>query len=103
MVLYKDECNLDQIKESKYEAADLTKITDNQPHLNKEEQGQLPTVAVRYNMGFQGKVRVWKGETVQINTLPGAKFYREMLSKILVAYLQLVKMEMNRLVEIGVL
>ena len=91
------------ILEAKYEKPDLEAIADNQIHLPEGDRKQLLTVLNWHDAAFQGLIGHWNSKKIKLMLKKGAELFHRHLYKIPHAYHQLVKIEVNQLVAIGVL
>ena len=92
-----------EILEAKYEAADLNDICQAQKHLTADEQGKLHTLLSRYEELFDGTLGTWNLEPVDIELLPDAKPYHARAYPVPRCHEATLRMEVTRLVELGVL
>ena len=94
---------LKKILDAKYEAADLAKVVSACDYLNADEQSQLLTLLRKYEHLFDGTLGTWNNEPYNIELKEGAKPYHSMPFPIPKVHEHTLKVELNRLVEIGVL
>ena len=92
-----------EILDAKYEAADLEKICSAQSHLHLQQQKQLLALLNKYADLFDGTLGTWKQKPVDIELLPDAVPYHARPFPVPKCHAQSLKMEVDRLVEIGVL
>ena len=91
------------ILDAKYEAADLQDVCDTAEHLNKEQQQMLFSLLSKYEELFDGSLGTWTGSEVTLNMKPDITPYHARAFPIPRVHLETLKMEVNRLCEIGVL
>ena len=91
------------ILDAKYEKADLREICNNQRHLNQKEQQELYQLLRKHETLFDGTLGKWNGEPYEIELQEGAKPYHARPYPIPKTYEQTLKMEVQRLCDIGVL
>ena len=91
------------ILDAKYEAANLKEIAENCTHLNKSKQQSLQTLLEKYDLLFDGSLGTWTGEPYNIELKPDVTPYHARAFPIPKVHEQTLKMEVNRLVELGVL
>ena len=94
---------LKKILDAKYEAADLAKVVSACDYLNADEQSQLLTLLRKYEHLFDGTLGTWNNEPYNIELKEGAKPYHSRPFPIPKVHEHTLKVELNRLVEIGVL
>ena len=92
-----------KIIEAKYEAANLQEVVSSSDHLDKYQQKQLLQVLTKYQSLFDGTLGHWTGELYDIKLQPDAKPYHARPYPIPKAYEATLKMEVERLCQIGVL
>ena len=81
----------------------MTKVVDEQEHLAIPERLALQKILKTYLNLFQGLRGNWKGKPIHLEFVPGSKPHTSRPFPILQAYRRLVKEEVARLVEIGLL
>ena len=91
------------ILDAKYEAVNLQEIASNCSHLNKDEQHSLYKLLNKYNSLFDGSLGTWTGDPYNIELKPDATPYHARAFPIPKIHEETLKMEVNRLVELGVL
>ena len=91
------------ILDAKYEAANLNAIADSCTHLSIDEQRQLLALLEKYNLLFDGSLGTWTGDPYNIELKPDATPYHARAFPIPKIHEATLKMEVNRLVELGVL
>jgi len=94
---------LKQILDAKYERADLPKFCADQSHLNYEEQQKLLQLFLKHESLFDGTLGQWAGTQYDIELLPDAKPYHAKAFPIPKVHMNTLKLEVDRLCEIGVL
>ena len=87
----------------KYEPVQLTKVINEQDHSTIPERLALEKVLKAHIEIFQGLRGNWKGKPVHLDFIPDAKPHSSRPFPIPQAYKKLVKEEVKRLVEIGLL
>ena len=92
-----------KILAAKYEPINLTKVVDEQEHLAIPERLALQKILKTYLNLFQGLRGNWKGKPIHLEFVPGSKPHTSRPFPIPQAYRRLVKEEVARLVEIGLL
>ena len=92
-----------QILDAKYEAADLEKVCAEQDHLALEERRQLLALLNKYSDLFDGTLGKWKLEPVELELKEGATPYHARPYPIPKCHYDTLRMEVDRLEEIGVL
>ena len=92
-----------EILEAKCEAADLNDICQAQKHLTADEQGKLHTLLSRYEKLFDGTLGTWNLEPVDLELTPDAKPYHARPYPVPRCHEATLRMEVARLVELGVL
>ena len=90
-----------EIKESKYEAADLEEVANNQSNLNPKQKGKFYALLKKCKNFFLGKKGKWKGPKVSIELKKDAKPVQSKPYKVPQAHLKVFKEEIDRLVAIG--
>jgi hypothetical protein len=91
------------ILDAKYEAANLQEIANSCTHLSDDEQQSLHMLLNKYNSLFDGSLGTWTGEPYNIELKQDATPYHARAFPIPKVHEQTLKMEVNRLVELGVL
>ena len=91
------------ILDAKYEAANLNEIANSCTHLSQDKQQSLQALLEKYNCLFDGSLGTWTGEPYNIELKPDATPYHARAFPIPKVHEQTLKMEVNRLVELGVL
>jgi hypothetical protein len=92
------------ILEAKYEKADLRKeVDDNCPQLTSKQRKQLTKLLMKFEKLFDGTLGTWKNTKYDIELKPGATPYHGRPYSIPRAYEQQLRVEVERLVQIGVL
>ena len=92
-----------QILEAKYEAADLDKVCSNQSHLTQDEKEQLQSLLSRFEDLFDGTLGKWNLDPVELELKPDATPFHARPYPIPKCHADTLRMEVDRLVEIGVL
>ena len=92
-----------QILDAKYEAADLEKVCSAQTQLADHERKQLLTLLNKYAELFDGTLGEWNLEPVELELKPDATPYHARPYPIPKCHSETLRMEVDRLVEIGVL
>lgn len=91
------------ILEAKYEKADLQEIIDDVPHLTPSQRKVLYNTLNEYRTLFDGSLGKWKMGAYKIELRPDATPYHARAYPVPKAYTETLKVEVNRLVEAGVL
>ena len=91
------------ILDAKYEAADFDQIVAESVHLNNKEQQKLLQLLEKYQSLFDGTLGLWKDKLVKIELKEGATPYHARSYNVPKAYEQTLRLEVERLVKIGVL
>ena len=91
------------ILDAKYEPADLEAVSREATHLNSDEQQKLQDLLVKYTSLFDGTLGHWKGEDYEVELKPDAKPYHAKAYPIPKIHMDTLKMEVDRLCEVGVL
>ena len=94
---------LKKILDAKYEAADLEEIVRTCEHLDTNEQEQLHALLRKYEHLFDGTLGTWNNEPYDIELKDGAQPYHSRPFPIPKVHERTLKIELERLVEIGVL
>ena len=94
---------MSRILDAKYSKADLYKIAKNVKTLNTEEQAQLEAVLSRNESLFDRTLGRWKDDPYKIKLKNGATPYHAKPFSVPHAYEKTLKLEIDRLVKIGVL
>ena len=92
-----------RILDAKYEPANLNQVTAECKQLTKEQRDQLLHLLQKYSSLFDGSLGTWKNEEVSIELKEGITPYHAKPFPIPKAYEQQLKLEVERLCEIGVL
>lgn len=92
-----------QILDTKYEAADLPAITREADHLSPEQQERLLQLLTKYETLFDGTLRQWSDMEYGIDLKPDVKPYHARAYPIPHKYVETLKMEVERLCEVGIL
>jgi len=93
-----------RILDAKYEAADLPKIVaENCAHLDESQQAKLLELLQRHEEMFQGKLGKWVGEEVSFELKEGERPWQGKPYPIPKIHEDVIKKEVDRLVEIDVL
>ena len=91
------------ILDAKYEPADLQAVVDNCNNLNTKEKINLLNLLEEYKDLFDGTLGTWKGTPYHVELKKDAEPYHARAFPIPKTYEQTLRMEVDRLVEIGVL
>ena len=90
--------------DAKYEKSDLPKvIRDNCTHLDSDQQKELLALLSNYNELFDGSLGDWKTKPVSLEIKEGATLFHGRLVPVPIIYRDILKKEVKRLVELGVL
>ena len=92
-----------RILDAKYEKADLKATVQSATHLNKEQQNELYKVLVEFEQLFDGTLAKWNTSPVDIELNPNAKPIYSRPYSIAYCHEELMKKEIQRLCDIGVL
>ena len=92
-----------EILDAKYEAADLEKVCSTQSHLTIAEQQKLLSLLNKYGDLFDGTLGKWKLDPVDLDLKEGATPYHARPYPIPKFHADTLRMEVDRLVQIGVL
>ncbi len=92
-----------KILDAKYEPANLEKIVEDSTHLTKDEQQRLYRLLNKYKTLFDGTLGKWADEEYDIELKEGVTPYHAKPFPIPKAYEQTLRMEIQRLVDAGVL
>ena len=92
-----------KILDAKYEPANLDKVVESHTHLTEEEQKPLRALLEKYKMLFDGTLGTWRNEQYNIELRPDAKPYHARAYPIPQTYEQTLRVEVQRLCEVGVL
>ena len=92
-----------KILDAKYEPADLDKVVESHTHLTEEEQKPLRALLEKYKTLFDGTLGTWRNEQYNIELRPDAKPYHARAYPIPQTYEQTLRVEVQRLCEVGVL
>ena len=95
------ETYLAEIKSSKYEAADLEEVVNNQTKLDQKQKNRFHEVLLKVKNLFLGKKGKWKGEKVDIELKEDAKPVQSKPYKVPQAHVKVFKEEIDQLVSIG--
>ena len=101
--LQKCEQRIKSILDAKYEPADLEKIVSQCKHLNDNEQEKLLSLLNKFKSLFDGQLGHWKAEDYDIELKPDAEPYHARPFPIPKIHEGTLKMEVERLCEVGVL
>jgi transposase InsO family protein len=91
------------ILDAKYEAADLNEVAHNCTHLDEDEQRKLKTLLDKYSTLFDGTLGSWNETTYDIELREDAVPYHAKAYPIPRIHMDTLKLEVERLCEIGVL
>ena len=91
------------ILDAKYEKANLDKIVDDCYHLNETDKRKLYNLLKKYEVLFDGTLGHWKDGDYNIEVKKGAEPYHARPYPIPKTYEKTLKMEVERLVQAGVL
>ena len=94
---------ISNILDAKYEAANLKNIVKNTPILSQEDKAELYNVLKKYEVLFDGQLGRWKGNPHIIHLKDKATPYHGKPYKIPQVYEATLKLEVERLVKLGVL
>ena len=89
--------------DAKHEPADLQAVVDNCNNLNTKEKINLLNLLEEYKDLFDGTLGTWKGTPYHVELKKDAEPYHARAFPIPKTYEQTLRMEVDRLVEIGVL
>jgi hypothetical protein len=92
-----------QIKHSKYEAANLKEVITLQTHLNQEQQRQLFNILELYSELFNGKLGKYPHQKIHLDIQENAKPFHAKPYAVPHIHTQVFKDELKRLCEINVL
>ena len=92
-----------RILDAKYEPANLEEVVQESQHLDKEEQRLLYRLLDKYRSLFDGSLGHWKGETYEVKLKTGATPYHARAYPIPKVHEKTLRMEVERLCEVGVL
>ena len=92
-----------QILDAKYEPAILKEVTKECTHLELKQQLQLYKLLEKYSILFDGTIGRWKNELYEIDLKAGAQPYHARPFPIPKIHEKTLRMEVERLVQIGVL
>ncbi|NJO52629.1 MAG: hypothetical protein HC840_28105, partial [Leptolyngbyaceae cyanobacterium RM2_2_4] len=98
--------DMDRVKrilDAKYEPADLHKVVESCTHLDSKEQEQLYELLTKYESLFDGTLGHWNDVEYDIELKPGVQPYHAKAYPIPHTHLKTLKLEVERLCEIGVL
>ena len=91
------------ILDAKYEAADLEQVCSAQDHLAIAEQQKLLALLNKYKDLFDGTLGKWKHNPIELELKPEAEPYHARPYPVPRCHAQTLKMEVERLCQIGVL
>jgi hypothetical protein len=91
-----------EILEAKYVPAGLEQICSSCTHLQIEQQKKLLDLLQKYEDLFDGSLGKWNGTEVNIELKEGATPYHAKAYPIPKCHVETLKMEVQRLVELGV-
>ena len=94
---------LSSILNAKYSACDLPEYVARQGHLDKKEQQSLLMLLENFSTLFHRSLGKWEGEPYHIQLREGTTPYHGRPYTVPKAYEQTLKLELDRLVRIGVL
>lgn len=92
-----------EILDAKYEKADIPKLVREQTHLKASHQHKLRTLLTEFEDLFDGTLGKWRGRDYNIELKENATPYHARPYPIPKAYEQTLRMEVDRLCELGVL
>lgn len=92
-----------KILDAKYQATDLEKVCSAQSHLEYQQQRKLLDLLNKYKDLFDGSLGKWNEEPIKLELKEGATPYHARPFPIPKCHAETLKMEVERLVEIGVL
>jgi hypothetical protein len=92
-----------KILDAKYSATDLEKVCSTQSHLKLEKQQKLLALLTKFEDLFDGTLGKWNEEPVKLELKEDATPYHAQPFPIPRCHAETLKMEVDRLVEIGVL
>jgi hypothetical protein len=98
-----DSDRLSSILDSKYAPTDIARYVSEQKALLVKERLELFNVMKAYEGLFYGTLGQWTGEPHHIELIPDAKPYHAWPYSMPKAYKQTLKLELDRLVKIGIL
>jgi len=94
---------LKKILDAKYKPADLDELVRQCEHLDRDQQQQLLTLLYKYEALFDGTLGTWRNEPYDIELREGVKPYHSRPFPIPKVHERTLKIELERLVKIGVL
>jgi len=94
---------LSSILDAKYAPTDIAKYVSEQKALSPRERAELFNLMKAYEGLFDGSLGQWAGEPHHIELVPDAKPYHARPYSVPKAYERTLKLELERLVKIGVL
>jgi len=94
---------LSSILDAKYAPTDVAAFANEQKHLSSDERSDLFNLMKRHESLFDGSLGQWTGEPYHIELRPDAKPYHGRPYSVPKAYERTLKVELDRLVKIGVL
>ena len=92
-----------EILEAKYEPANLEQVCSAQDQLSMEQRMKLKELLDKYSSLFDGTLGKWKGRDVKLDLKPDSTPYHAKAYPIPKCHIDTLKMEVQRLVELGVL
>ena len=92
-----------EILEAKYEAADLETVCGDQSHMQPIQQKMLLELLHRFSDLFDGTLGKWTQDPIELELKPDAKPYHARPYPIPRVHEKTLRMEVQRLVDIGVL
>ena len=92
-----------EILDAKYIPADMEKVSQAQEHLTSDERQDLKTLLEKFEDLFDGTLGKWTEEPVKIELKPGVEPYHARPYPIPKVHSETLKMEVSKLVELGVL
>jgi hypothetical protein len=96
------EC-IKKILDDKYSATDLFKVCSSQSHLEVEKQQKLLALLRKFEDLFDGTLGKWNEKPIKLELKADATLYHARPFPIPRCHAETLKMEVDRLVEIGVL
>jgi RNase H-like domain found in reverse transcriptase len=92
-----------KILDAKYQATDLKKVCSAQSHLQYQQQRKLFDLLNKFSHLFDGTLGKWNQDPIKLELKEGATPYHAQPFPIPKCHAETLKMEVERLVEIGVL
>jgi hypothetical protein len=92
-----------KILDAKYSATDLEKVCSSQSHLEVEKQQKLLALLRKFKDLFDGTLGKWNEEPIKLELKANATPYHAIPFPIPRCHTETLKMEVDQLVEIGVL